>query len=184
MYQYRMLEWKYQYRVLEWKVVDGDTVDLVLDVGFRHTIKDRFRMFGPDPFGKSGINAPEINTLEGQLSAQHLSILLHNACDSPLELPPGHWNAGSNLVAHTVKDRREKFGRWLVTLIAEDPHLIVKGKKYVVGQYIPKPSDEDDVKELAKRAASLIVNDQLIRCPRFNINAKMVESGHAVLKRY
>jgi micrococcal nuclease len=98
----------YRYRVLYADVVDGDTVDLTLDVGFRHTMRDRFRLYGPDPDGRMGLNAFELNSPEGRLAKAFLQRALAAAI------------AGHTVVARTVRDRREKFGRWLVVLLAVD----------------------------------------------------------------
>lgn len=50
------------------KVVDGDTVDMIVDLGFRVSRKDRFRLYG--------LNAPERNTPEGPLATAFLRSLL------------------------------------------------------------------------------------------------------------
>jgi endonuclease YncB( thermonuclease family) len=98
----------YRYRVLFAEAVDGDTVDLVLDVGFRHQLRDRFRLYGPDPDAPMGLDAPELRTPEGRAAKEFLAKLLN-----------GLMITGATLVAHTLKDRREKYGRWLVVLKAE-----------------------------------------------------------------
>jgi micrococcal nuclease len=104
----------YRYRVLFAEAVDGDTVDLVLDVGFRHHLRDRFRLYGPDPAAAMGLDAPEMRTPEGKAAKAFLGKLLHGLITS-----------GATLVAHTVKDRREKYGRWLVVLKQADSTLNV-----------------------------------------------------------
>lgn len=50
------------------KVVDGDTVDLTVDLGFRVTRKDRYRLYG--------LNAPESKTPEGPLATEFLRSIL------------------------------------------------------------------------------------------------------------
>ena len=98
-----MDDFLFRYRVLDCSVVDGDTVDATLDVGFRWSMRDRFRLYGPDPAGKVGLNAPEMNTPEGRAARDWLVARL----------------AGAELVARTVRDSREKFGRLLVVLWAK-----------------------------------------------------------------
>ena len=97
-----MDDFLFRYRVLDCSVVDGDTVDATLDVGFRWSMRDRFRLYGPDPAGKVGLNAPEMSTPEGRAARDWLVARL----------------AGAELVARTVRDSREKFGRLLVVLWA------------------------------------------------------------------
>lgn len=98
-----MDDFLFRYRVLDCSVVDGDTVDATLDVGFRWSMRDRFRLYGPDPAGKVGLNAPEMSTPEGRAARDWLVARL----------------AGAELVARTVRDSREKFGRLLVVLWAK-----------------------------------------------------------------
>jgi micrococcal nuclease len=69
------------------RVIDGDTVDLDVDVGFRSTYRDRFRL--------NGLNAPEGKTAAGA----RLSDLLYT---------------GREVVVTTYKP--EKFGRWLADI--------------------------------------------------------------------
>ncbi len=47
----------FEYRARLVRVVDGDTLDLTLDLGFGIIRTDRFRLFG--------LNAPELSTGEG-----------------------------------------------------------------------------------------------------------------------
>lgn len=98
-----MDEFLFRYRVLTYSVVDGDTVDMELDVGFRWSMRDRFRLYGPDPAGKVGLDAPEMNTPEGRAARDWLVARL----------------AGAKLVARTILDAREKYGRLLVVLFAQ-----------------------------------------------------------------
>jgi micrococcal nuclease len=55
----------YQYKATINRVVDGDTVNLTIDLGFRLTYTANCRL--------AGINAPEINTAEGKASKEWLS---------------------------------------------------------------------------------------------------------------
>ena len=69
------------------RVIDGDTVELAVDIGFRTTHTDKFRL--------NGINAPEGHTEAGAV----LSDMLY---------------PGRDVVAITYKP--EKFGRWLADI--------------------------------------------------------------------
>lgn len=97
-----MDDFLFRYRVLDCSVVDGDTVDLSLDLGMRLSVRERFRLFGPDHAGTLGLDAPELNTPEGKAAKDWLAARL----------------AGAELVARTVKDKREKYGRLLVVIWA------------------------------------------------------------------
>lgn len=85
----------YRYRVLEVRrVVDGDTVDLVLDLGFYMSAALRFRILGVD--------TPE----RGQAGAVEATDFVQLWLQTP------------DLVAHTRK--ADSFGRWLADIVAED----------------------------------------------------------------
>ena len=79
------------------RVIDGDTVDLLVDLGLRVTVDARVRLLG--------LNAPEKNTSAGVAAKQFLEGLLGNA---------------ASLTVKTEKDRTEKYGRWLGTLYDEN----------------------------------------------------------------
>ena len=88
----------YEYRAEVIRVVDGDTVDVEVDLGFRIGQQMRLRLVG--------INAPELHTLDGPPARDHLAGLVGI-------LPV-------RLTIRTVKDRTEKYGRYLASLIRDD----------------------------------------------------------------
>lgn len=92
--QEKRAEWEYKYRAEIVRVVDGDTVDAEVDLGFDVRLSARFRM--------QGINAPEKNTQDGKKSLARLTELLP---------------VGSQVVVQTTKDKREKYGRYLGTFL-------------------------------------------------------------------
>lgn len=58
----------YQYKAKLNKVIDGDTVNLTIDLGFRMTMTANCRL--------AGINAPEMSTKEGQVAKVYLTTIL------------------------------------------------------------------------------------------------------------
>lgn len=81
-------------------VVDGDTMNVGVDLGFDVAINTALRIYG--------INAPEMKTIEGK-AAKEWAIgwfVLH--CP------------GSKFLLRTQKDATEKYGRYLATIIAPD----------------------------------------------------------------
>lgn len=82
----------YEYKARVLKVVDGDTIDMDIDLGCEVHINTRCRMYG--------INAPE----RDPESTAFLRTILN-------ELP--EW-----LLIKTFKDKQDKYGRYLV----EIPH--------------------------------------------------------------
>ena len=95
----------YIYKAELIRVIDGDTVDLVIDLGFDTFRHERFRLYG--------IDAPEIRTLAGKAAKAWL------------------WDALQPLGAIYVqtiqlstKAKRDKYGRFLAVLYDELPTLI------------------------------------------------------------
>lgn len=88
----------YFYRVSTPEVIDGDTVRVTVDLGFRVVYRTAVRL--------AGINAPEMKTAEGKLSRSALLEFV--------EKHPGQW------MAQTYKDGEDKYGRWLARLVSPD----------------------------------------------------------------
>lgn len=81
------------------RVIDGDTVDVAIDLGFHITKTERLRLLG--------IDAPEMKgaTREAGLAAQKfLEVLI----------------GGEAVIVETVRDRTDKYGRYLATLWVEE----------------------------------------------------------------
>lgn len=89
----------YEYRAKLIKVIDGDTVDLDVDLGFDvHINPMRFRL--------TGINAPEKNSKNpDERAAAHVSAA---ALEGFIKDTP--------LVVKTAKDSQEKYGRYLANI--------------------------------------------------------------------
>jgi micrococcal nuclease len=102
---------EYQCEVI--RVVDGDTVDAKIDLGFRIAFETRFRL--------TGINAPEMNTDAGKRAKQRLA-----------ELMP----VGARMKVRSEKDRTEKYGRYLGTFIDSDGHD-VNSRMVLEGHAVP-----------------------------------------------
>jgi micrococcal nuclease len=85
----------YVYRAKVIKVVDGDTLDLSVDLGMEITKSTRVRLIG--------INCPETNTPEGKQAKAYVEAW----CLSNPEV-----------LIHTTKDRKEKYGRYLATVVS------------------------------------------------------------------
>jgi len=84
----------YEYHAMILRVVDGDTVDLSIDLGFGIFKRERVRLVR--------INAPELNTPAGKESATFLRNRLSLTDD---------------VVIKTEKNTFDKYGRWLADII-------------------------------------------------------------------
>jgi endonuclease YncB( thermonuclease family) len=80
----------FQYNATVVRLVDGDTLELDIDLGFKLTFRQLVRLYG--------INAPELNTPEGKITLARLNALI----------PPN-----TKIIINTLKDRKEKYGRYL-----------------------------------------------------------------------
>jgi micrococcal nuclease len=87
----------YIYKAELIRVVDGDTVDLIIDLGFDTSRKERFRLYGVD--------APEMNTLAGKAAKAWLWEALQ-----PLEA------IYVQTIQLSTKAKRDKYGRFLAVL--------------------------------------------------------------------
>lgn len=96
----RHLSELYLYRAEILRVIDGDTVDVSIDLGFHVWTKQRLRLMG--------INAPE---KRGQDKASGLAARLH--LKSLIE----HWEP---IIVATYKDEQGKYGRYLAELLGHD----------------------------------------------------------------
>ena len=93
----------YEYKAIIRRVVDGDTVDVTLDLGFDILYNNRIRLLG--------IDTPESRTRDLEEKALGLA-----AKDRVKELCP----VGSTVSIRTTKDGRGKFGRILGEIFVEE----------------------------------------------------------------
>jgi len=79
-------------------VIDGDTLEVQLDLGVEVFVNKTIRM--------GGINAPEKNTEAGQLAKTALTDMLVG-----------------NLIVQTIGDKTEKYGRLLALLFIDEVNV-------------------------------------------------------------
>jgi len=92
----------HEYNAIVRRVVDGDTMDVTLDLGFDISYNNRIRFYG--------INAPESRTSDLEEKVRGLA-----AKDRVKELCP----VGSSVIIKTTKQGRGKFGRILGEILVE-----------------------------------------------------------------
>lgn len=104
----------YRYAATVLKIVDGDTVDLRVDCGFRLFVEDRFRFYG--------INAPELaNAPAGPDAKAALAAMIP---------------VGSAIVVETMKPK-DKYGRWLGILHTAGEAASVNDRMVASGNAVP-----------------------------------------------
>lgn len=97
----------YEYRAVVNDVIDGDTVDLTVSLGFHMTFSSRFRLYG--------INTPESYGAEASDAGR-------NAKERVKALLP----KGASVMLRTERDKTEKYGRYLGTIFCLDDKGAVK----------------------------------------------------------
>jgi micrococcal nuclease len=105
-----MISPAYRYSATVTRVIDGDTLELAVDVGFRFTHRGPFRLYG--------INCPEMNTDEGK-AARDWTV---------------SWcGARSTVIADTYRNP-EKYGRWLARILDPDSEECLNDALVEAGQ--------------------------------------------------
>lgn len=108
----------YQYRAEITTVVDGDTFDAIVDLGFNIMMNRRFRLLG--------INAPESRTRD--LNEKSAGIISKEALKNLIE---------GKIVTLDSK-KKDKYGRWLAIVYVDgmniNEHMLNSGfaKEYMV----------------------------------------------------
>lgn len=93
---------RYWYRALCLRVVDGDTIDIEIDLGFRLAFDMRVRLYG--------INTPELNSKDSEERSR--AVMAKDFVAAKID--------GQLVVINSHKDRTEKYGRYLATVFYAD----------------------------------------------------------------
>ena len=88
----------YQAKLIE--VIDADTVDLLIDLGFGVHVKERCRLYG--------IDAPEMPTEAGKTAKAYLESLIGAAT--------GELFVATRKTTRKPKEKTDKYGRYLAVL--------------------------------------------------------------------
>ena len=89
----------WNYRISQYRVVDGDTIEATIDLGFSTFRKEKLRL--------ARINAPEIKTDAGPISKSHLSKILD----------------GTTIHVQTMKDKEDRYGRYIAEVWVDDVNI-------------------------------------------------------------
>ncbi|MEI8113259.1 MAG: thermonuclease family protein [Bacteroidia bacterium] len=101
----------YQYKSIIQKVVDGDTLEIAIDLGLAVWIHDeRIRLYG--------INTPEVYGVKKGSPEWELGNKASNFVKSVLK-------AKDEIIVETIKDKKEKYGRYLALVYLRiDPAIL------------------------------------------------------------
>lgn len=97
----------YTYKIKLTKVIDGDTLECIVDLGFRVSLKERFRLIG--------IDTPEVRTrdLEEKKLGLKASEFVKDYCEKHKD------------TLYVKVEGKDKYGRWLGTFYkGEDPQSL------------------------------------------------------------
>ena len=96
----------YSAKILKW--IDGDTVDLEVDLGFKIAVKDRFRLYG--------IDTPELRPKKADFATEEDRREEIRKADAALAFCEDKAPVGSKVLVRTHKDEKGKYGRWLADI--------------------------------------------------------------------
>jgi len=89
----------YQYRAIIQKVIDGDTMEVNIDLGLTIWVqKEKIRLFGVDTPEVYGIKKGSVEWELGNKSSEFVKSIA---------------NEKPEIIIETIKDQKEKFGRYL-----------------------------------------------------------------------
>lgn len=94
----------YHYRAICTRVVDGDTLDLDIDLGCHVHVRERVRLFGIDAPETYGVRKDSEEYAAGVLCRDRMTELV----------------TGRELLVNTHKDSKGKYGRYLATVWVVD----------------------------------------------------------------
>jgi len=135
----------YEYNCTVTRVVDGDTIDVILDLGFSVLHKCRVRLYG--------IDTPESRTrdkdekVRGKLAAKYLEDSIKN---------------GTEIILRSkLKDSKGKYGRVLGEIIVDNININQSMiEKYLAVQYTGQSKKDVEAEHLLNR-------DKLIELGKF-----------------
>ena len=134
----------YEYNCTVDRVVDGDTIDVVLDLGFSVLYKSRVRLFGIDTPESRTRNKDE--KARGKMASKYLEDAV---------------NSGDVVIRTELKDSRGKFGRVLGTVVVDGVDINqAMCKAHLAVPYFGQSKDDVEASHMKNRK-------KLIKLKRF-----------------
>lgn len=124
----------WQYRAYATRAVDGDTIEVEVDLGFRLTMVQTVRV--------NGINAPELATAEGKAAKAAAWKWLTDA--TGIRKAHSQWPIVISTAKPNALTGGDKYGRWLASITRADGHdlatdMIAAGHALPWDGHGPKP---------------------------------------------
>ena len=95
----------YQYKAQVKAIIDADTIDVLIDLGFGVHTMQRLRLYG--------IDAPEMKTEAGKVAKEYVKSVLLGA------------DASMFVYVRTLKDKKDKYGRKLAVLYFDPVSMLL-----------------------------------------------------------
>ena len=96
----------YQYKAQVKSVIDADTIDVLIDLGFGVHTMQRLRLYG--------IDAPEMRSEAGKVAKEYVKSVLLGA------------DASMFVYVRTLKDKKDKYGRKLAVLYFDPVSMLLE----------------------------------------------------------
>lgn len=119
----------YTYKARCLKVIDGDTLELEIDLGMKTYRVDRIRLFGIDTPETYGVKKGSDEHQKGTLATKRVVELL-----KPEDRLLGLDDEPTALWVETVKDKTGKYGRYLATVWFEQDGDLVNLNELLVDE--------------------------------------------------
>ena len=108
----------FEYAATVKRVVDGDTMDLTIDLGFRILTQVRCRLLGVDTPETYGVKKGSEEYQKGMAAKSFVKDWLHDHGEGYIETSDGHTLARIVVRSHDGgPPRAGKYGRWLVEVM-------------------------------------------------------------------
>jgi micrococcal nuclease len=113
----------YQYKAIIQKVVDGDTLEIAIDLGLSMWVHDeKVRLYG--------VNTPEVyGVKKGSPEWEH--------GNKASEFVKSVLKEKDEIIVETIKDKKEKYGRYLAVVFIKIDPILISGLSGIrsTGQY-------------------------------------------------
>ena|ERR1700752_3987025 len=121
----------YEYKAKIERVIDLDTYDCSIDLGFNIKIQHRIRLLGVDGFESKEIRGDSPQKV--QKGKEGKAILIE-------------WLTGKEIIVQTVKDENDKYGRFLATVIFQEEHGTVNLGEWILSNGYGVPTNANGKK--------------------------------------
>jgi micrococcal nuclease len=120
-----MIKQKFVYEAIVLNVHDGDTITVEIDLGFQMKFTDKVRFLG--------IDAPEL-----KVRNEDNKLVTNDAGQKSLKVVAELLPIGSKITIETIKDKKEKYGRYLATVYVEKNKEQINVNKFLLSNDLAK----------------------------------------------